>query len=67
VFPLIINGDIHEGIVGTVSHAQGLFLTPALVTSFVDAPADNPGLGIAGYLNAASLRPETPGVMKGTD
>jgi hypothetical protein len=67
VLLLILISDIHKGIVGTISHAQGLSLTPALVTSLVDAPADNPGLGIAEYLNAASLRPETPGLMKGTD
>jgi len=66
-FLLIFVGDLLEGLVGTVFHAQGLFLTPAPVASLVDAPADDPRLGIAKYLDAAPLRPETPGVMKGTD
>jgi hypothetical protein len=56
-----------KGLVGTVFHAQGRFFTPAPVAGFVDAPADDPCLGIAGYLDAAPLRPEAPGVMKGAD
>jgi hypothetical protein len=66
-FLLILAGDLMKGLVGTVFHAKGLFLPPAPVAGFADAPADNPGLGIAGYLDAAALRPETPGVMQGAD
>jgi hypothetical protein len=67
MFLLVIVHNILKGFVGTVFHTQGLFLTPALVASLIDAPAHNPGLGIAGDLNAAPLWPETPRVMKGTD
>jgi len=56
-----------KGLVGTVFHAQGRFFTPAPVAGFVDAPADDPCLGIAEYLDAAPLRPEAAGVMKGAD
>jgi hypothetical protein len=59
--------DLLEGFVGTVSHAQGLSLMPALVASLIDAPTHNPRLGIAENLNTAPLGPETPRVMKGTD
>lgn len=48
-------------------HAQGLFFLSALVTGFVDGPADDARLGVAKNLNAAPLRPETPRVVKGTD
>jgi hypothetical protein len=66
-FLLFFARDLLEGFVGTISHAQGLFLTPALVASLIDAPTHDPGLGVTENLDAAPLRPETSRVMKGTD
>jgi hypothetical protein len=58
---------LSEGFVGAMFHAQGLFFPSALVTGFVDGPADDARLGIAENPDAAPLRPETPRVVKRAD
>jgi hypothetical protein len=64
---LLLVLDLCERFVGAMFHAQGLLFARAPVAGFLDSPADDSGLGIAENLDAGSLRPETPRVVKGAD
>jgi hypothetical protein len=59
--------DLGEGFIGAMFHAPGLRLASAPIAGLVDGPADEPRLRVAKNLDAAALRPETSGVVKGAD